>query len=150
MRSFALRLGSNTIFGKYSSSKEAAAKLNPERFKDSSARYNNKFLDNYINREKLVVNELGSFYFVQNPNTDRQKARKVTVYVWDKYTNDYFHIDGIRPCTIYIRQKYVGFKLNPGMLYTSINKESFYKDRFKFSISPFAGHMSNEVKVSGS
>jgi hypothetical protein len=62
-----------------------------------------KFIDVYINREKLVVNELGSFYFVQNPNTNRQKARKVTVYVWDKHTNDYFHIDGITSCVRYIR-----------------------------------------------
>lgn len=45
---------------------EAAEVLNPLKYRDSSAKGRNiNFIVKYIKREKLVVNELGYFYFVK-------------------------------------------------------------------------------------
>jgi len=54
------------VLNESKSTVEAAELLNPLNYKDSSAKGRNlNFIVRYINREKLVVNELGSFYFVK-------------------------------------------------------------------------------------
>lgn len=73
-----------TVYSEYSSTGEAASNLNPKKFLNKTP--DNRFILRYINQEKLVKTELGTFYFMSHPNTLKQWSDKVLaqpIYVID-------------------------------------------------------------------
>lgn len=73
-----------TIHSEYLTTGEAALALNPKRFNNRTA--DNRFILRYINQDKLVETELGTFYFMSHPDTLKQWSDKVLpqpIYVID-------------------------------------------------------------------
>jgi len=68
-----------TIFDSYSSSSNAAKILDKTKFKNVK-KFNNKMADyihRYLNLNKLVKTEMGEFYFVINPLTLIERAKRI-------------------------------------------------------------------------
>jgi hypothetical protein len=59
--------------------------------------------------------------------SDAEVRSKLTVYVWDTLTNEYFHINSLSHCISYIRQEYAGFNLASSRLRVVLNNGSLYK-----------------------
>jgi GIY-YIG catalytic domain len=73
-----------TVHSEYSTTGEAALALNPQKFNNKTTE--NRFILRYINQDKLVKTELGTFYFMSHPNTLKHWSNKVLpqpIYVID-------------------------------------------------------------------